>query len=41
MSLRGVDGGYFLAIAALHPFVVDEESCWLGIFPAIGSCELN
>ena len=40
-SLRGVDGGQLLAIAALHPFVVDEESRRLSIFSAVRGSELN
>jgi hypothetical protein len=40
-SLRRVDAGQLLAITALHPFVVDEESSGLNIFSAIGSSELN
>lgn len=39
--LRWVDGGDFLAVAALHPFIVDEEASWLDVFSAIGSSELN
>jgi hypothetical protein len=41
MSLRRVDAGQLLAITALHPFVVDEESSRLSIFSAIWSSELN
>ena len=40
-SLRRVDAGQLLAITALHPFVVDEESSGLNIFSTIGSSELN
>lgn len=40
-SLRWVDGCKLLAVAALHPFVVNEETSWLGVFPAIGRSELD
>jgi hypothetical protein len=40
-SLRRVDAGQLLAITALHPFVVDEESGGLYIFSSIWSSELN
>jgi hypothetical protein len=39
-SLRWIDGCNLLAVATLHPFVVDEETSWLGIFSAIGSSKL-
>lgn len=40
-DVRGIDGSYFLSTTTLYPFVIDEETCWLGIFPAIGSRELD
>ena len=40
-NLRGVDGTDLFTVAALHPLVVDEETCGLGVLCAIGSCELN
>jgi hypothetical protein len=41
VSLRGIDRGDLLSITALHPFIVDEQTSWLDIFPAIGSSELD
>jgi hypothetical protein len=41
MGIRGVDGSYLLSITALHPFVVDEKTSWLGVFPAIRSHKLD
>jgi len=38
---RWIDRGYLLAIAALYPFVVDEEARWLGVFLAIGGSEFD
>lgn len=40
-AIRGVNGGDLLAVAALHPFVVDEETRWLSVFPAIGSRKID
>lgn len=39
--VRGVYSGYFLALFRLDPFVVYEETDRLGVFTAIGGCELN
>lgn len=37
MHARRIDGRELLLVAALDPFIVDEEANWLCVFRAVGS----
>lgn len=41
IDLRWVYAGDHFSGLCLDPFVVDEETGWLCVFTAIGSCELD